>query len=189
MNEAEKVRYTISLMTAFIKEKILHGLFELGLALKCFNGLWETLSGGILLFTSKATLENWFVALSYRELLEDPDDKVIGFIIGTLLNPETSTKVFVAIYILAHGLLNIFLAIQLYRKEHWAYPATVGIMSVLVLYQAYRILIHHSFILTVFTLCDIIFIYLTWHEYKHRIDPKEPSTAENPSGSKQEESV
>ena len=55
MNEAEKVRYTISLMTAFIKEKILHGLFELGLALKCFNGLWETLSGGILLFTSKAT--------------------------------------------------------------------------------------------------------------------------------------
>ena len=162
-------------MITFFKVKIWHGLFELGLALKGFNGLWETVSGTVVLLASKATLEKWLIALAYRELLEDPDDKVIVFIAGTLLDPATSTKTFVALYILLHGLLNIFLAIQLYRKKHWAYPATIVIIAVMISYQLYRIAIHHSVILTILTLFDAFFIYLTWHEYKFHIAQHQPA--------------
>lgn len=166
-------------MVALFKEKVLHGLFELGLALKGFNGAWETLSGLVVLLASKATLETWFIALAYQELLEDPNDKVVVFVINTFLDPHTSTKTFVALYILVHGLLNIFLAIQLYRKKHWAYPATIGIIAVMVFYQLYRIAMHHSVILTVFTVFDVFFMYLTWHEYKHYIAPQKFKTDES----------
>jgi len=97
----------------------LHNLFEFGLALKGFNGLWQTVNGTIILLASKATLEQWFIALAYPELLGDSNDKVIAFIARTLLDSATSTKMFAALYILLHGLLNIFLAVQLYREKQW----------------------------------------------------------------------
>ena len=159
-------------MTPTLKEKSWHNLFELGLALKAFNGIWETATGIFMLVVSKATLHKWFMVLAYSELIEDPHDGVVNFIVNTLLNPLTNTKTFVTLYVLFHGLLNIFLTVQLYRKKHWAYPTTIGLMSVFQLYQFYRIGVHHSFILTFLTVFDVIFMVLTWHEYRHHINQK-----------------
>jgi len=71
---------------------------------------------------------------------------------------------------LLHGLLNIFLAIQLYRDKHWVYLLAVGTMTLSVFYQIYRISIYHSLLLAAFTIFDIFFIALAWHEYKHHKD-------------------
>ncbi|MDO8594326.1 MAG: DUF2127 domain-containing protein [bacterium] len=164
-------------MAAFLKHKFLHGVFEISLLLKAFNGVWETLSGIIVLFVSKVTIEGWLSTLAFSELLEDPSDRVIGFIEHTLLNPMTSTKTFVAFYILIHGLLNIFLAIQLHRKKSWAYIVTIIVTLLLIAYQVHRITLFHSLILTVFTLIDAAFVWLTWHEYKsHHLKTKLAAT-------------
>lgn len=149
-------------------ERVWHQFFEWSLLIKGFNGAWETISGVLILFSSKATLDNFFYFLARRELLEDPNDKLINFFTGALNSVSNDAKTFVAFYILFHGFLNIFLAIQLYRNKLWAYLFTIGAISLLMLYQIYRIIVHHSLVLTAITIFDVLFIILVWHEYKHR---------------------
>jgi len=130
-------------------ERYLHGFFELGLFMKAFNGIWETIVG-ILILISHGTVFN----------------KLLGFLArGELLK---DSRVFATTYILIHGILNIFLAFQLYRNRLWAYKITIASMIIFISYQIYRIYLRHSGFLTVLTIFDIIFVILTWHEYKHK---------------------
>ncbi len=151
-------------------QKYWHELFEFGVFIKGFNGVWEIVSGFMILFLSKITLTNWFFLIAQNELLEDPRDKFINFLVQTLQNFSSSTQILVALYILTHGLLNIFLAVQLYRDKHWAYLVTIGATLMFMSYQIYRISIHHSLILTIITIFDMFFIILAWHEYKYHRD-------------------
>lgn len=154
-------------MIKLLTPKYWHELFKFGVLIKGANGVWETISGFLFLFVSKATLTGWFFLIARDELLEDSDDKLINFFAHALQNLSSDTKIFAALYILAHGLLNIFLAVQLYRGKHWAYLVTIGTMVVFMGYQVYRISVHHSLILTALTVFDAFFIVLAWHEYNH----------------------
>jgi len=127
-------------------ESFLHWLFEFGVLVKAFNGLWETTSGILLLALGEAVL----MARIFH-------------------NISPHTKNFAAAYLLIHGLLNIFLAIQLYRNKLWAYLITIGVMIGFLFYQVHRISLYHSQILIYITIFDLFFILLTWHEYRHQI--------------------
>jgi uncharacterized membrane protein len=153
-------------------ENVLHQIFEFGVVIKGINGVWETLSGLLILFLSKATLDNLFYFLASKEMLEDPNDLFIRFSIKFLENLSHNTQIFIAIYILAHGILNLFLAIQLYRDKIWAYLATVSVMVVFIFYQMHRVLLYHSLVLIIITIFDILFIFLTLHEYNRKKYPK-----------------
>lgn len=158
-------------------EKYWYRLFELGIVLKGINGLWETASGFFILFVSKIALTNWFYLLARKELLEDPHDLFINFLARALGNLSLQAQAFAAYYVLIHGLLNIFLSIQLYRDKHWAYLVTISSMSVFVVYQIYRIILYHSLMLTILTVFDILFIALACREYIYHRDRK--SATEN----------
>jgi len=102
------------------------------------------------------------------ELLEDPNDKIIQYITHTLQNFSNSTKTFAAIYILFHGIINIFLAIKLFQEKLWAYKVSIALTGTFMLYQLYRVASFHSLPLAIITLADFFFIILTWHEYKYK---------------------
>jgi uncharacterized membrane protein len=144
-----------------------HQLFELSIFLKGINGVWEVSSGVLVLFLSKITLETWFSIVTRYELLEDPNDVLINFLMSAFQNVSNNAQIFAAFYLLLHGLLNIFLTIQLYRNKSWAYLVTIGSVLLLMIYQIYRISIHHSLLLTAITIFDVFFIGLAWHEYKY----------------------
>ncbi len=152
------------------QEKYWHGFFELGIFIKGFNGIWEMISGITFLFFSKNALTRFFFLLARGELLEDPNDRVVGYIANLLQNISNDTKIFAAIYILGHGILNAFLAIQLYRNRLWAYPVTVGAMMIFIGYQIYRVVLHHSLTLLILTVLDALFVVLVLHEYRTQRD-------------------
>lgn len=153
-------------------QKYWHQLFELGVLVKGLNGVWETVSGLLFLSLKHDTLNRWFLVAIHSELLEDPHDRIINFFSHATPALSTGTKTFIAVYILFHGLLNLFLAIQLYRDKHWAYFVAIGAMSTFVFYQIYRISVFHSPILIAVTIFDIGFIALTWHEYRFHREAK-----------------
>ncbi len=152
----------------FLVEKNWHRLFEVGITLKGLNGILETVSGCLVLLVSKNAFNTVFIHLTRNELLEDPHDRFIHFLAHALQHLSTNTKTFAALYILTHGILNIFLAIQLYRERLWAYLVTIGAIILFMVYQVYRISHTHSLALTVITIWDALFILITWHEYKYR---------------------
>jgi uncharacterized membrane protein len=149
-------------------ENTLHQIFEFGVLVKGFNGIWETVSGFLILFLSKDVIARMFSWLASGEMLEYPRDFLINFALRFLENLSHSTQIFIAVYILIHGLLNLFLAIALSRDKIWAYLATITVMVTLMFYQVHRIILHHSPVLILVTTLDIFFIILTWHEYNRK---------------------
>ncbi len=149
-------------------ERYLHEFFELGLFMKAFNGTWETIVGVLFLVSHGTILNRLLVFLARGELFENSQDKFIGFL-TKLVQMQVQARVFATTYILIHGALNIFLAIQLYRNKLWAYQVTTVSMVIFISYQFYRIYLHHSGFLTVLTVFDVIFVFLTLHEYKHKV--------------------
>src|SRR5205807_89789 len=103
------------------------------------------------------------------ELLGDRDDLLFRFAQRHLVELSVGTRTFVGIYLLFHGLMNMFLAYNLYRNRLWAYPLSIAFTSVFFIYQMYRLTHTHSLILLVATVFDIFFILLTWHEYQHQL--------------------
>ena len=159
-------------MTKENLQKYWHRLFEVGVFVKGLNGVWEIATGLLFLLLSHGALSRWFLTFIHGELLEDPPDKIINFFSHFSPDLSSGTKTFIALYILFHGVLNIFLAIQLYRDRHWSYFVAIGAMSTFVLYQIYRISVFHSPILVAVTIFDIGFIALTWHEYRYHREVK-----------------
>jgi uncharacterized membrane protein len=156
-------------MTRKLKNLILHDLFEAGVLIKAINSIWEILGGIFLLTMLRSWLTRIFIVFSQSQLLGDHDDllfRAVNEQAHHLANVHTRT--FVGIYLLFHGLMNAFLAYNLYRNRLWAYPVMIGFISIFFVYQVYRLYHTHSAILLLVSAFDLAFIYLTWHEYVYQ---------------------
>lgn len=156
-------------MRSILPEKYWHAFFESGIFLKGFNGVWEMLVGTLFFTLDRNTLHNWYAIITTHELLQDPNDPFLRLLAHTFQNANAGTQKFAATYLLIHGCINIFLAIQLYRGRHWAYPATIGVLAVFFVYQIYRIALYHSLVLMIITAFDVVLAILIWHEYRYRV--------------------
>jgi uncharacterized membrane protein len=151
---------------AVFRRDYLHEFFEAGVFLKALNAAWETLSGLFLLLAGHSALERILVFVSGSQLLGDHDDLVFLFVTGQLHQLSVSTHLFVGIYLLFHGIMNGFLAYNLYRDRLWAFPVSIAFISTFFIYQMYRLEHTHSPILLAVSIFDLFFIILTWREYQ-----------------------
>lgn len=147
-------------------DKNLHRLFLISLVIKAFDGFTEILAALALLIFSTTTLDNLFVRLAWGELLEDPKDALVNYLQQMFEHLSLSTQKFAGLYILAHGLLNMFLVIGIYKEKLWVYWVAIACISMFIVYQLYRLSHAFSPFLVGLTLFDALFIFLTWHEYK-----------------------
>ncbi len=145
------------------REKDLHFAFEAGLFLKALNAVLEILFGVLLLFTS--TVSTVVTFLTHQELLEDPQDFFANVLQPVVPFFSGHTQPFVAIYLLSHGIIKVFLVVHLFRRKLWAYPASIIFLLLFIVYQLYRYTQAHSVILLLLTAFDISVIALIWHEY------------------------
>ena len=164
-------------MTRFLKQKIWHRLFEVGVALKALNSAWETLAGVFLLTRLHSWLSYIIIFFGRSQLLGGRDDFLFKLLSDQIRHLDVvSVRTFVGIYLLFHGLMNAFLAYNLYRNRLWAYPVMIVFISLFMLYQVYRLFHTHSVVLFGVTLFDFVFIFLTWHEYQTQKNTHELSS-------------
>jgi uncharacterized membrane protein len=154
-------------MTRLLKQKYWHELFEAGIALKAFNSVWET-AGGILLLTGlHSWLSRGFVFITSSVFFAERHEFLFHILDVQLRHLNVvSTRTFVGAYLLFHGIMNAFLAYNLYRNRLWAYPTMIGFSSVFLVYQLYRLVHTHSLMLFAISIFDVLFIVLTWHEWR-----------------------
>jgi uncharacterized membrane protein len=169
-------QYNFLKMHGLMKEKIWHEFFEWGIFLKGIYGFFEALVGLSLLFISKIILLDAFFFLAKGELLEDPNDSFLNAIYGFLQHLPFDTKLFIALYILFHGLVKIFLAVMLYWEKLWAYPVAIGFEILFIAYQIYRFIGNHSYLLAAFILIDVVFLIIIWHEYRYKLSLRHEQT-------------
>ena len=145
------------------KEKRIFQVFEVAIILKGLNALLEIVLGFLLLFTH--VVNNVIHILLQNELLDDPTDFFASHIQG-LLSFSPHAEFAAGLYLLAHGVVKVFLVVGLLRKKMWAYPATMAVLSLFIVYQIIRFLSTHSPWLVFLTIFDIFVVWLVWHEYK-----------------------
>ena len=152
-----------------LKQKYWHELFEAGVFLKALNSVWELLGGVFLLTLARGALPRAVVFFGRTELVGDRDDVILRFVDTQLMHLlPVNTRTFVGVYLLFHGIVNAFLAYNLYRNRLWAYPLSMAFVSLFLIYQLYRLAHTHSGVLLAVSIFDLCFIVLTWHEYRYQ---------------------
>lgn len=148
-----------------IKEKNIFRIFEVGLLIKGLNALIEVLSGFFIWFVNKAFIVTLFLNLTQSELSDDPKDYLANFIVNTASAFSTSSQYFFAGYLIVHGLIKIFLIVGLFRKKLWAYPLSICIFTVFIIYQFYEYYLNGSAWLLFLNFFDILIVMIAIYEY------------------------
>ncbi len=153
-------------MRKFIQTRLFHRLYDISIVIKGIDGVFEFIGGLLLLFISHARLDAITSFLTEHELTQDPDDKIANFIVDYVHDLPNGVKIFGALYLLAHGVLKVFLVYNLIKEKVWVFPYAIAILSMFVTYQCYRLIVHFSYGIAVITILDLIVIWFVWNEYK-----------------------
>jgi len=145
--------------------KYWHELFDLSLIIKGGIGIIETVSGFFVLFISRSAIDRIFAFFSSTELLEDPTDPVFSYLSASLTHLTSGAKIFAGIYVLIHGLLNLFIVIGLKRDKLWVYWVAMVSIILFMTYQIYRFAHTQAPGLIVLTILDLIFLIIIRHEH------------------------
>jgi uncharacterized membrane protein len=147
------------------KEQNIHRLFEISVLLKGLHALLELVGGLFLLFVSTGTIVQVLTWLTQDELVEDPHDIIARYFIhaGEQLS---AGKRFASLYLLSHGIIKIALVIGLLKNKLWAYPCSIVVLGLFMIYQTYRYTYTHAIGLVALTIFDAIVLWLIWHEYR-----------------------
>src|ERR1700736_5658784 len=149
-----------------MNERRIHQIFEVSVLLKGAHALIECIGSLVLAFVSTSAITSLVNALTQEELIEDPNDFVAAHLLSLAQNFTVSTQRFYAFYLLSHGLVKVFLVIGLLRNKLWAYPVSLAVLCLFIVYQLYRFSYTHGFGLIVLTVFDVVVMGLIWHEYR-----------------------
>lgn len=148
------------------KEKRIMLLFRIGVVVKTLQGLLEVIGAFILIFVNTNVIVRVIESMTRQELVEDPNDFFSKYLSQIAHSLSISNTTFAVFYLLSHGVIKLFLVIGLLKKKLWSYYAFIVCLIVFIIFQTYRYLHTFSISLLVFTLFDILFVWLTWHEAK-----------------------
>ncbi|MFA4833511.1 MAG: DUF2127 domain-containing protein [Patescibacteria group bacterium] len=144
-----------------------HKIFLASILLKGVDGILEVIGGFLLFLFNYGDINRFVFWLVRRELSEDPKDIIANYLVNAAQSFSLDLQLFLAFYLLFHGLIKIILVISLWQKKLWAYPAAITFLFFFILYQLYRFSYSHSWWLIWMTIFDILIISLAQREYKN----------------------
>lgn len=150
------------------QERRIYYLFRTSVILKGIHALLELVGGALLLVVSPTFifLPQIIANLTHEELTEDPNDLIANLLLQTAHQLSISSELFAAMYLLSHGIVKTILVAGLLRNKLWAYPWSIAVLGIFILYQLYRFMHTHSLWLIALSVFDVVVLYLIWREYK-----------------------
>ncbi|WP_097025665.1 DUF2127 domain-containing protein [Clostridium peptidivorans] len=154
-------------MNNIINRRNIHVGFHIGLILKGLYDIGEVLCGILLIFLTPERMSKLITLISKNELLEDPNDFVMNYLVSFSHVFSISMQHFTSYYLLSHGIVKVLILILLWKKKLWAYPLSCVMFTIFIILQTYRFSQTHSIMLLALTLIDILMIALTILEYRN----------------------
>lgn len=155
----------------------LHRAFEISLLLKAFFAALEALGGVLAFLVPQRFILNLIVELTQQGRILYPDNAVAMFLVHAAENFSISTRHFVGLYLLTHGLVKLVALAGLWRDKSWAYPFAMVVFILFIVYQLYRFTFTHSPWLLLLTVFDIVVLGLIWNECRQRQRPQHAAAA------------
>jgi uncharacterized membrane protein len=150
-------------------QRNIHRAFQISVLLKGAHALIECIGGVLLAVVNTDSITRFGDALTQGRLREHANDVVATYMQSLAHTFSVSTQHFYAFYLFSHGVVNLCLVVGLLRGKLWAYPTSLAVLGLFIVYQLYRYSHTHGVGLIVLTVFDIIVIGLIWHEYRVRL--------------------
>jgi uncharacterized membrane protein len=115
---------------------------------------------------STSSIRELVRAVTQGELSENPNDFIFSHLAGWAQSFSVSSKNVFIFYLLSDGVLKLFLVAGLLRNRLWAYPASMVVIILFILYQMYSFALTQSLGLVALTVFDCLLIFLIWHEHR-----------------------
>jgi len=150
--------------------------FDIGAWFKGLEGAIEVVAGAWVALDPSA-LGTLLFRLAAKELLHDPHDRIAATLrhVAEALDGNVS---FPAVYLIAHGVVKVVLAIGLLRDYRAAYPLAILTLGTLAAYQLYRYTHTHAAMLPALAAIDLAIAWLVWRESRERrLERAAPSAA------------
>jgi uncharacterized membrane protein len=154
-------------MAAARREQRLHRFFEITLLLKALFAVGEIIGALGVYVVPLSAVSDFVGAITRVELAAHPRDIVAVHLAEWARNLSVGTQHFVALYLLSHGAVKLWVIVGLLRERLWYYPLALVVFTLFVVYQIHRYTLTHSVFLILITIVDLVVIGLTWHEYRY----------------------
>jgi len=142
-------------------------VYKVGVGIKGFDGLVEFITG-IALLISPSLVHTILSAVAIEA--GERHGSVLHFIGDYIARVDSDlTKSglgFLILFLITHGLVKLVLVYCLLKEIVKAYPVALAILVLFLIYQAYIFIIQPSIGMGLFTVLDVIIIWLVWGEYQ-----------------------
>lgn len=149
-----------------IPEKKRSLLFLVLLVAKTIFATSQTVLGFLLLFPQKSTIISILGYYAKEEILEDPKDYIARKITEYAVHFLINTQLFIALYLITHGLIKLMLLYGVYKQKLFVYPLAGGVFLAFAIYQIYEYIRTLSLGYLFLVILDFVFIALMIYEYK-----------------------
>ena len=146
-------------------EEKIHQVFDVTLVLKGIHAAVEIVGGLILYLISGESIVGFVNFFVQDEIREDPHDFIANFLLHTAQSLGGTSQSFAALYLVSHGIINALVVVGLWKEKLWAYPVSFIVLTGFIVYQLYLLAFGFSIWLVLFTVLDLVIIFLVWHEY------------------------
>jgi uncharacterized membrane protein len=148
------------------QEKRIGLYFHISVFLKGLFSLLEIIGGVLAFFVPVSYVTNVIVHLAQGELIEDPGDFISTHLVQLAQQLSVTSGTFIAIYLLSRGLVKFGLVVALLKNQLWAYPSSLVVLGLFIVYQMYQIVTAFSALLVFLTIFDLIVMWFIWKEYE-----------------------
>ena len=153
-------------MAVFKPTSLLDKFYEAGIIIKGIDGLVELISGIVLLVIGSGTILSITRSVTRNELSQDPHDFIATHVLHAGSSLAHGHASFAAAFLLIHGGVKVGLVVALLLNKLWAYPLGLVVLSLLLLYQIYQLIVAPSFGMAFLSVLDAVIIWLIWREWQ-----------------------
>lgn len=146
-------------------ERLAHETFEGAILLKGGFAVLEA-TAGLLLWLIGPTPILHLIARINAVRPGDGTDWLATTLLRMAEGFSVQAEHFFAVYLVAHGVVKLSLVLGLFRRKRWAYPTSIVVMSLFVVYQMWRFSLTHGVGLLALSVFDAFLVVLIWREWR-----------------------
>ncbi len=150
-------------------------LFHIGMWWRISYGFLRVFLGLALLKVIGRPLIEVATKVMEHELLGKTPDVIFTFISKILTENDFSVTYFLTFYFIFWGVVDIVLSYNVLRDNLWAFPFSLAVVGLFILYGLFRFTYTHSLVLLGIITLDFLITILIYKEYE-RIRAKDPAS-------------
>ena len=136
------------------------------IAIKGIDGTIETIVGAVVAIAGAQRLSSFVIGITAPELDYGPESTTVRLIRHGALGLAHAPSRFIVVWLLAHGVLKLALAIELLRGKSWIFSVATAILAGFIAYMGCRLAGQWSAWLFAFALFDVVTLALVLDEWR-----------------------